>query len=269
MFTPMAFTVGYAILGAMAVALLLMPGLAYIIYYKPQTIKKVVWLEKLTAWYHNMVSKLMDRPRKVFVPLGLIIACTIVLCITVGKDFLPTLDEGSLWLQVQLPSGITLGKAKEMADTLRQHIMRFDEVTYAMTQVGRDDEGVDPFSPSHVECSIGLKPYNEWKHGKRKNELVDEMASDIKKLPGYEASFSQPIIDMVMDQIAGSHSDLAIKVYGDDQIEARRIAENIATVVKKLKGAEDVSIEQEPPLPQLQIHATVNGRLPFTKKLSV
>jgi cobalt-zinc-cadmium resistance protein CzcA len=173
----------------------------------------------------------------------------------VGKDFLPTLDEGSLWMQVQLPPGITLEKSKAMADTLRNHVMKYEEVSYVMTQVGRDDEGVDPFSTSHVECAVGLHPYNEWKSGKSKAELVDELAADLAKLPGYEIGFSQPIIDMVMDQIAGSHSDLAIKIYGENQKEARRIAEEVKGKIRLIQGAEDVSIEQEPPLPQLQIHA--------------
>ncbi len=255
MFTPMAFTVGYALLGAMAVALLLIPGLAYMVYRKPQKIYHNRWLEKFTAFYHRIIAKLIDRPKKIFMPLGVILASTIVLSVLVGKDFLPTLDEGSIWMQVQFPTGITLDKSKAMADTLRKHVMKFEEVTYVMTQLGRDDEGTDPFSPSHVECSVGLKPYGEWKSGRTKIELVNAMSADLAKLPGYEVGFSQPIIDMVMDQIAGSHSDLAIKVYGENQRETRRIAEEVLKVTKNIKGAEDVSIEQEPPLPQLQIHA--------------
>jgi cobalt-zinc-cadmium resistance protein CzcA len=202
-----------------------------------------------------LISRLIDKPRKVIVPLTIIFGATVVLSLMVGKDFLPTLDEGSLWLQVQFPPGITLEKSKSMADTLRRHVLKFDEVSYVMTQVGRDDEGVDPFSTSHVECAVGLRPYNEWKRGKSKSMLVDEMAADLAKLPGYEFGFSQPIIDMVMDQIAGSHSDLAIKIYGENQQEARRIAEDVRSKIKLVQGAEDVSIEQEPPLPQLQIHA--------------
>lgn len=255
MFTPMAFTVGYALLGAMAVALLLIPGLAYIVYRKPQKMYHNRWLEKLGHFYHRKIQKLISNPRKIFMPLGVILASTIVLSILVGKDFLPTLDEGSIWMQVQLPPGVTIDKSKEMADTLRKHIMKFDEATYVMTQVGRDDEGVDPFSPSHVECAVGLKPYDEWKSGRSKTELVNAMSADMAKVPGFEIGFSQPIIDMVMDQIAGSHSDLAIKIYGEDQVEARRIAESVLGIVKGINGAEDVSIEQEPPLPQLQIHA--------------
>jgi len=255
MFTPMAFTVGYAILGALAVAMILIPGLTYIIYRKPQKVYHSRWLEKLTSAYDRLTTKTLEKPRKVFLPLAVIIALTVFLSFTVGKDFLPTLDEGSLWLQVQLPPGINVEKSKEMADTLRNHIMKYKEVTYAMTQVGRDDDGTDPFSTSHVECSVGLKPYDEWEHGKRKNDLISEMAADIAKLPGYEVGFSQPIIDMVMDQIAGSHSDLAIKIYGHDQHEARRIAEEVLDIVRNINGAKDVSIEQEPPLPQLQIRA--------------
>ncbi len=255
MFTPMAFTVGYAILGALAVAMILIPGLAYIVYRKPQKVYHNRTMEKLIASYKKATVKVLEKPRKVYLPLTAILVLTIFLSVIVGKDFLPTLDEGTLWLQVQLPPGINVEKSKEMADTLRSHILKYDEVTYAMTQVGRDDEGVDPFSTSHVECSVGLKPYDEWERGKRKNDLIAEMSADLARLPGYEIGFSQPIIDMVMDQIAGSHSDLAIKIYGDDQREARRIAEEIEELVKKTDGAEDVSIEQEPPLPQLQIHA--------------
>ncbi len=255
MFTPMAFTVGYALLGALAVALLLIPGLAFWVYRKPRKVFHNHWLERLSSYYRRLITLLIDKPRKVIVPLIIILGATVALSLMVGKDFLPTLDEGSLWLQVQFPPGITLEKSKTMADTLRRHLLKFDEVSYVMTQVGRDDEGVDPFSTSHVECAVGLRPYDEWKNGKNKSMLVDEMAADLGKLPGYEFGFSQPIIDMVMDQIAGSHSDLAIKIYGEDQQEARRIAEDVESKIRKVQGAKDVSIEQEPPLPQLQIRA--------------
>jgi len=253
MFSPMAYTVAFAILGALAVALMLIPGLAFAIYRKPQKVYHNKWLEKITILYRRFTERLLEKPKKIFLPLGVIFLGTILLSITVGKDFLPTLDEGSLWLQVQFPPGITLEKSKEMADTLRSHLMKYEEVQYVMTQVGRDDEGTDPFSTSHAECGVGLIPYKEWKKGKRKNDLINELTEDLAKLPGYSVGFSQPIIDMVMDQIAGSHSDLAIKIFGEDQEEARRIAEEIVEVIRGIKGAGDVSIEQEPPLPQLQI----------------
>lgn len=255
MFTPMAFTIGFALIGAMIVALILIPGLAFGAYRKPRNMYFNKWLHRLTDLYMSRTGKILDKPKRVILPLVIIIFATVTLSITVGKDFLPTLDEGSLWLQVQLPPGIALEKSREMADTLRNHIMKYEEVTYVMTQVGRDDEGVDPFSTSHIECSVGLIPYSEWKKGKRKQDLVLEMSDDLAKLPGYQVGFSQPIIDMVMDQIAGSHSDLAIKIYGEDLTESRRIAGEIAKKIRPIKGAADVNIEQEPPMPQLQILA--------------
>ena len=255
LFTPMAFTVGYALLGALCVALLLIPGLAFVLYKNPQKTYQNKWLERITVVYKRQTTRIISKPQSVFLPLGIVLVGAILLTITVGKDFLPQLDEGSLWLQVQLPPGISLDKSKEMSDTLRHRLMKFDEVTYVMLQTGRDDQGVDPFSLSHIESSIGLKPYKEWKHGRRKSDLIDDMSKELESMPGYSVAFSQPIFDMVMDQIAGSHSDLAIKVYGEDMKESRKVAENVLNVLKTIPGAADLAIDQELPLPQLQIQA--------------
>ena len=255
LFTPMAFTVGYALIGALLVALLLIPGLAFAIYRKPQKTYRNRWLEKLSSHYYRTTKRILKKPKSVFYPIILLFISTIILSITVGKDFLPELDEGSIWLQVQLPPGISLDRSKAMSDTLRHRMIKYDEVTYVMVQTGRDDEGAESFSKSHIECSIGLKPYSEWPMGKTKQDLIDEMAKELETMPGYVVGFSQPIIDMVMDQIAGTHSDLAVKVYGEDFKENRRIAEAILKQLKTIPGAVDLAIDQEPPQPQLQILA--------------
>lgn len=255
LFTPMAFTVGYALLGALAVALLLIPGLAYITYRKPKKLYHNKWLEKLTQCYYRRIASIIEAPKKVFLPLAVFLAAAMGLSVTVGKDFLPPLDEGSIWLQVQLPPGITLEKSKQMSDTLRQRTMKYNEVTYIMVQAGRNDDGTDPFTPSHFECSIGILPYNQWPKGKTKNDLIEELAKEYESMPGYTVGFAQPMIDGVMDKISGAHSELVVKVYGDDFKETRRIAEAIQQTLKTVKGAVDIAIDQEPPLPQLQIHA--------------
>ncbi|WP_143307459.1 efflux RND transporter permease subunit [Chitinophaga vietnamensis] len=255
LFTPMAFTVGYALFGALAVALLLIPGLAYMLYRKPRKLHHNRWLQKLTVMYHRRISKIVEKPRQVFLPLGIVLAAAAVLTVMVGKDFLPPLDEGSIWLQVQLPPGLALPKAREMADSLRERTLRHPEVTYMMTQAGRNDDGTDPFTPSHFECSIGIKPYSEWPSGKRKSDLIQELAADYATMPGYTVGFSQPMIDGVMDKISGAHSELVVKVYGEDFRETRRIAEEVLSTLKTIHGAADLAIDQEPPLPQLQIRA--------------
>lgn len=255
LFTPMAFTVGYALLGALAVALLLIPGLAYVIYRKPQKIYHNKWLEKLSTAYGKSIEKIMQTPKRVIIPIMIVLVSAGILSYHVGKDFLPELDEGSIWLQVQLPPGISLAQSKEMSDTLRARTLKHPEITHMMIQAGRNDDGTDPWTASHFEVSIGIKPYSEWPAGKTKADLIKELAADYKNMPGYTVGFSQPMIDGVMDKISGAHSELVVKVYGEDFKETRRIAENVLSTLNTIPGSADLAIDQEPPLPQLQIIA--------------
>ena len=253
LFTPMAFTMSYAMLGALLVSVLLIPGIAYFIYRKPHKVYHNRWLEKAKEGYTRIVEKTLKRPGRTMTVAGAVLIAGIILTFTVGKDFLPELDEGSIWLQVTLPPGISVEKSKALSDTLRAHTMKYPEVTYITVQAGRNDDGTDPFTPSHFEVSVGIKPYGEWPKGKTKADLIDELAEEYASLPGFNVGFSQPMIDGVMDKIAGAHSELVVKVYGDDFQETRRIAEDIVSTLEEVPGAVDLDIDQEPPLPQLQI----------------
>src|SRR5699024_5850216 len=254
LFTPMAFTVGYALLGALAFALLVIPGMAYVIYRKPQKIRANPWMEKLNVLYDKRIKSIMKKPKMVLPFLGAILLVTGFLTNRVGKDFLPPLDEGSIWLQVQLPPGISLEQSQAMSDTLRARTMKFDEITYVMVQAGRNDDGTDPWTASHFEVSIGIKPYKEWPRGKNKQDLIDELEEEFKQMPGFSVGFSQPMIDGVMDKISGAHSELVVKVFGDEFHETRRIAEDVLKTLRGIPGAVDLDIDQDPPLPQLQVH---------------
>ncbi|MCD8193095.1 MAG: CusA/CzcA family heavy metal efflux RND transporter [Tannerellaceae bacterium] len=254
LFTPMAFTLSYAMLGALLIALFLIPGLGYALYRKPKKIYHNKWLEKLIEKYGRATNRIMQKPKQVIAPVLGVFVLAVVLTFTVGKDFLPTLDEGSIWLQVTLPPGISIEKSREMSDTLRARTMKYPEVTYVAVQAGRNDDGTDPFTPSHFEVSVGIKPYKEWPRGKTKDDLIEELAAEYASMPGYIVGFSQPMIDGVMDKISGAHSELVVKVYGDDFAETRRIAQEVLGVLSEVKGAVDLDIDQEPPLPQLQIH---------------
>lgn len=255
LFAPMAFTLSFALLGALASALILIPGLAFMVYKKPQKVYRNRWLERLTEGYKKQTGRIIAAPKKIIAPIAAILIAVAGLSVYVGKDFMPPLDEGSIWLQVQLPPGMSLEKSAEMANTLKEKLIQYEEVSYVMTQTGRDDEGICPFSFSHIEIMVGLKPYQTWKNGRRKADLIADMAAMTDTMPGYGVGFSQPIIDMVMDQIAGAHTDLAIKIYGEDLTESRRIAEEAVKIVRQVPGAVDAGIMEEPFLPQLQIIA--------------
>lgn len=254
LFTPMAFTISYALLGALLVAIFLIPGIGYALYRKPRKIYHNKWLEKLTDQYMRVISRIIRKPKQILAVITVVFAAAVTLSITVGKDFLPNLDEGSIWLQVNLPPGISVEKSREMSDTLRARTMKYPEVTYVAVQAGRNDDGTDPFTPSHFEVSVGIKPYKEWPRGKTKDDLIEELAAEYASMPGYTVGFSQPMIDGVMDKISGAHSELVVKVFGNDFKETRRIAEEVLATLETVKGSADLDIDQEPPLPQLQIH---------------
>ncbi len=251
LFTPMSFTVCFALTGALFFATAAIPPLAHWVFRKPGQTFANPALAWLTAKYNGLLRYITERPRRALLPGIAVAGLTVVLALLVSREFLPYIDEGTLWLQVQMPPGISLPKATEMSRELRKAVREFPEVSYIVTQLGRTDDGMDPFTPSHIECCIGLKPYGQW--GGDKQGLIRRMDARLTRLPGMNFGFSQPIIDMVNDKIAGAHSELVIKIFGDDFSETRRIAEELVGILSTVKGAADVAIHQEPPLPQLQI----------------
>lgn len=251
LFMPMAFTIGYALLGGLLFALVAVPALAYLTYRRPGRVWRNPAFEWLREKYETLLQSVIVRPRPALVSGVAAAALAVLLGATVGREFLPYLDEGSIWVQVQMPPGISLPKAIEISREFRQAVREFPETSYVVTQLGRNDDGTDPWTPSHIESSVGLKPYREW--GGDKQALIHRMDARLSRIPGISVGFSQPMIDGVNDKIAGAHSDLVIKIYGDDFAEMRRIAEQVAEVVAAVPGAVDVAIDQEPPLPQVQI----------------
>jgi cobalt-zinc-cadmium resistance protein CzcA len=253
LFTPMAYTVGYALVGAALVALALIPGLALFAFAKPRKTFRNAWLERLGRQYERVLGWLLAAPRRALLPGGAAVGLAVALALVAGREFLPELDEGSLWLQVILPPGISLDKASELADELRQATREFPQVSTIVTQLGRTDDGMDPWTPSHIEAYVGLRPYAEWPSGMRKRDLIANLSRRYKAIPGVDVSFAQPIIDMVNDKIAGAHSELVVKIFGRDFAVMRTVAGQIANALEPIAGATDVAVDQERPLPQLQI----------------
>ncbi|SEF32553.1 CusA/CzcA family heavy metal efflux RND transporter [Variovorax sp. NFACC27] len=253
LFKPMAFTVGYALVGALLCALTLIPSLAYVALRKPSkpfVNKPLVWL---TAAYRRVLARLLDLPAVAYGLSVAALAAVVVLGATAGREFLPDIDEGALWLQVQLPSGLSLDKASEMATELRHVLLEYPEVSYVVTQLGRNDDGTDPWTPSHMEVPLGLKPYSEWPAGVKKADFVRTLTERFARMPGFDVGISQPIIDGVNDAVGGAHSPLVLRIYGDDLKESRRIGNQIVDLLETVRGTASASLFQEPPIPQVVI----------------
>ena len=253
LFKPMAYTVSFALIGALICSLTLIPGLAYTALRKPQKIfhnRPLIWL---TKQYQTLLGRLLMRPIIAYVCGVLIFLTVIILGVTAGREFLPELDEGALWLQVKMPAGLSLEKANDMASKLRETLLEYPEISYVVTQVGRSDQGTDPWTPSHIEVPVGLKPYSEWPKHETKAQLINKLNQRFLTMPGYTIGISQPIIDNVNDLVGGAHSPLVLRVYGDDLKECRRIGSQIVSLLKKIRGTATTSIFQEPPIPQIVI----------------
>ncbi|MFL9668781.1 efflux RND transporter permease subunit [Variovorax sp. AB1(2024)] len=253
LFKPMAFTVGYALVGALLCAITLIPSLAYVALRKPMkpfVNKPLVWL---TGAYRRVLGHLLRVPAIAYALSIAALAAVAILGATAGREFLPDIDEGALWLQVQLPSGLSLDKASEMTAELRHVLLEYPEVSYVVTQLGRNDDGTDPWTPSHVEVPVGLKPYSEWPAGVNKAAFVRTLNERFSKMPGFDVGISQPIIDGVNDAVGGAHSPLVLRIYGDDLKESRRIGNEIVDLLHTVRGTASASLFQEPPIPQVVI----------------
>ncbi len=254
LFLPIAYTVCLALLGALLCTFTLVPGLAFIALRKPRPVWRNRPLELLQTGYRGCLDRMLRMPKIACIIGGAAMVAVVLLGATTGREFLPELDEGNLWLQVQMPTGLSLDKASEMADELRRTLHEFPEVSYVVTQLGRNDDGTDPWTPSHIEAPVGLKPYDSWPKGETREEFLRRLNTRLKQLkPGFSVGISQPIIDMVYDIIGGAHSPLVIRIFGDDFNELRRIGGEIVKVLDSIQGTAEASIFQEPPIPQIAV----------------
>jgi heavy metal efflux system protein len=254
LFRPMAFTVSYALLAALLCTVTLTPALAFLALRKPRKIFENKPLKRLQEGFAHTLGRLLHN---LPVAYGIAIVAffgVLILGATIGREFLPDLDEGALWLQVQMPTGLSLDKASEMSAQLRKVVREFPEVSYIVTQLGRNDTGTDPWTPSHIESAVGLTPYSEW-HGETKAEFLHKFNARLQQIPGITVGISQPIIDGENDMIGGAHAPLVLRIYGQDFNEMRRIGNQMVDVIRGVRGTEDAAIFQEPPIPQLTITA--------------
>ncbi|AQS87788.1 cation efflux system protein CzcA [Neoasaia chiangmaiensis NBRC 101099] len=253
LFRPMAYTVSFALIGALACAICLIPSLSFLALRKPRRIWHNRPLERLHHAYERGLNHMLIRPMITYIGGALALVLVVFLGVTVGREFLPDLDEGALWLQVQLPSGISLDAGSRIAGELRNAVREFPETSYAMTQLGRNDDGTDPWTPSHIEMPVGLKPYDQWPAGETKVQFIRRLRHRLDQIPGISFGISQPIQDNMSDLVGGAHSPLVLRVYGNDFQELRRIGNRIVDILNDVPGTANASIFQEPRIPQLNI----------------
>ncbi|MGC9194959.1 MAG: efflux RND transporter permease subunit [Syntrophobacteraceae bacterium] len=253
LFLPMAYAVGLAIFGALVCTFTLIPGLTFMAIRKPGRVFHNRAFERLETGFGRYLNRMLDFPKLAWIMGAAALAAVVVLGMTTGREFLPVLDEGALWLQVQLPPGISLETASAMAGQLRHALLQYPEISYAITQLGRNDDGTDPWTPSHIEAPVGLKPYSQWPPGMTRAKFTQLLDARLNRMPGFTVGISQPIQDNVDDAVGGAHSPLVISIYGKDFKQMRRIGGQIVKVLDTIRGTSSASIFEEPPIPQIAI----------------
>jgi cobalt-zinc-cadmium resistance protein CzcA len=254
LFTPMALTVCYALLGSLLLSLTLIPALATYLFRGRVRIRRHRVLEAINAAYGRAISTVVDRAPWTVAAAALAVAGSVYLGGGLGTEFLPQLDEGVIWIRANLPAGISLEKSAAMAGEIRALIRQSPEVRLVASQTGRNDSGTDPFGPNRNELLVDLRPYDTWRPGRTKAALVEELSHRLGgAIPGAAFNFTQPIIDTATEIVTGSSADLAVIISGPELGELRRLATKTLDVLRQVPGAADTSIEQEADQAQLRI----------------
>lgn len=261
LFSPMALTLAFAVIGSMIAALTIIPVLISFVYHKalsnpdkPLKERRNRVLEFMENTYGNTLQRLMGR-YKLTVIVGFSFVVIFILAgAKLGSEFLPSLDEGSIFLRGNFPSGINIQENARYAPLIRKTIAKYPQIAFVITQTGRNDDGTDPFPANRNEILVGLKDYKLWSDTIAKSTLVNNIKNDLSRvLPSVSFSSGQPIIDQVMEIVTGSAADLAVSIVGEDLNMMRQKADSIATIVRHMKGSESVNIEQEGPQEQIAV----------------
>jgi len=254
MFSPLAYTLGFALLGALITTLTLVPVLISLL------LKKNVH-EKHNPVVHFIMTYMLFGFERAFKNKRLVITFSIVAMVLgfysfryLGSEFLPELNEGSIWLRVQAPYSISLEKSVEISKQARQIVMQFPQIRYCVSQTGRPDDGTDVAGYYNNEFDVILYPEDEWKPWISKEELIDEMNKKLSVIPGVNLNFSQPIMDNVEEAVSGVKGSICVKVYGDSLNYMETKVGEVFDILKHVKGIEDLGVIHNIGQPEFDIN---------------
>lgn len=240
-FSPVAFTLSFAILGAILLTITLVPTLLALTMKKHSMAEKHSdWMERLQNWYRQILIKAQVRQTAVMIVSACALAVTLLIAPLLGSEFLPKLDEGNIWLTVSLPTSTSLDKTEQVERQVRAILRSYPEVGNIISHVGRPDDGTDPKGPNNMEILADLKPHNEWRFAE-KDDLIADMSAKIRRIPGVPTNFSQVIQDNVEESLSGVKGEIAVKIYGPDLAILTEKSEEIASILGGIQGSADVA----------------------------
>ncbi len=246
LFRPMAWTVAFALLGALIFSILLAPVLSSLVFRKGVKAWENPVVAWITAGYEQTLTWILARRKVALGAALLVFALTAYLSFggVIGSEFLPHLDEGSIWARGTLSPSTGPTEGQRIMDQARLIFASFPEVTQVVSQVGRSDDGTDATGFFNTEYFVDLKPRDQWRsqfHG-RKELLIDAMDKQVSEIPGVEWGFSQPIADNMEEAVSGVKGELAVKIFGSDLHDLEQKGEEIMAAMKGVRGVADLGL---------------------------
>ncbi len=253
-FSPLAWTLGFALLGALIFTLTLVPVLIQILLNKNVYEKHNPIVGGLEKAYGKLFNFTFKHKRTSLAIAIVVLGGSLYIATFLGSEFLPHLDEGALWVEAQTPMGISLTQSSMLADSMRKDLLKFPEVKSVISQTGRPDDGTDPKSFSNIQCNVSLYPQDDWKRKISKDSLINAMSELLNdKYAGNVFNFSQPIRDNVEEAVAGMNAALAVRISGDDINILNQKAEEVRDTLLKVPGITDLGILKNLGQPELDI----------------
>ena len=253
MFAPLAFTLGYALLGSLILSLTYVPVMCKLLLNKP-IVEKSNFISRSLSNSLNKSYQAATRYRKsVIVGFCLLLVLCLLRFAFWGTEFIPQMNEGAIYIRATLPNSVHLDESVRITKEMKEKLKNFDEVEFILSQTGRPNDGTDPTGFFNIEFHVQLKDEKQWRRRIKKDDLIREMEQTLDIYPGIIFGFSQPIQDNVEEYVAGVKSSLVIKIFGDDLHQLENLAEQTASAIKDVRGVEEVNIFRSIGLPELQI----------------
>lgn len=253
MFSPLAWTLGFALLGALIFTFTFVPAFASVLLNKNVKEKHNRFVEFVTRnsmRFYNTCFK----GRKIVFPVAILALVVSLFCFSLlGTEFLPELNEGAIYVRATGPLSTSLDQSVKLANEMRSIFLSFDEVKQVMSQTGRPNDGTDATGFYNIEFHVDIYPEDEWKRHESKEELIQRMQEKLKNFPGIDLNFSQPISDNVEEAVSGVKGSIVVKLFGEDYKYIESQEDKIQSILKGVKGIEDLGILRNMGQPELNI----------------
>jgi len=254
MFSPMAFTLTFALLGSMMMAVAAAPALCTWLL-KGGAREEPAALRRMKNAYKPALGWVVRRKKAVVIAAVAAFAASMAAVPFIGTEFMPALEEGSILIGVTMAPSISLEEATAVVQKMERRIAGHEEVSEVISRIGRPEAGTHPHPVNYAEVHVSLKPRKEWKRFDDKQELIASLSGELASFPGVKLNFTQPIQNAFDELLSGTKAQIAIKIFGEDLDLLRDMAGEISAAIEGVDGLVDLSVEQSFGQPQIQVVA--------------